>query len=339
MSWVATAVIGSAVIGAYSAKKAAEATRDGQQYAADRQMEGFDFYKPYLEPVLERGEEALDNQLVAGNYSGQTYATMNNAELGGLNYGLNQARSLEQTPEQFMAATNGFVGNTGDLYNQSRDLDVNGNYAASALNNAVSYGMDSPQAMGMVDSIMRDDTRRVFEGELPQLERQASMSGNANSSRGAVADAIARRGYYDRQADVRTDVASQLRDQYLGQFNTDFGNSNNLNSQMGNIYNNSYKMIPQLAEMQINAGNQMQQEQQNQLNDARMRFESERDFQLNKLNEYNSGILNKAVRNTPANPVMVTADSNAAGAGGAMAGAGFGLDMYQTIDKIKNPKG
>lgn len=330
MSWVATAVIGSAVISGYGASKAADAQREGQQYAADRQMEGFEFYKPYLEPVLDRGEEALAEQLGAGSYSGRTYATMNNAKLGGLNYGLNQARSLEQAPGQFMAATDGFVGNTGDLYNQSRDLDFNGNYASSALNNAVSYGMDSPQAMGMVNSIMRDDTRRVFEGELPQLDRQASMSGNANSSRGAVADAIARRGYYDRQADVRTDVASQLRDQYLGQFNTDFGNSSDLNTQMGNIYNNSYKMIPQLAEMQVNAGNQMQQERQNRLNDARFRFERERDFELNKLNEYNSGILNKAVRNSPTNPVMVTADANAAAIGGLMSGAGFGLDLYKT---------
>jgi len=333
MGWVATAVIGSAVVGGYSAKKAAKATRDGQQYAADRQMEGFDFYKPYLEPVLDRGEEALGYQLDAGNYSGQTYATMNNAELGGLNYGLNQARNLEQAPAQFMAASDGFAGNTGDLYNQSRDLNVDGNYNASVLNNANAYGMESPQAQAMVNNIMRDESRRLFEGELPTLDRQAAMSGNTNASKNAVANAIAQRGYFDRQADVRADVSNKLSNQYMGQYNTDFGSSVDLNSQMGNIYNNSYKMIPQLADMQIGYGNQMQVEQQNILNDARYRFESERDYELNKLNEYNSGILNKAVRNSPTDPVMVTADPNAAAAGGVLAGAGIGLDMYKTATK------
>ena len=99
MSWVATAVVGSALIGSYSSRKAAKETRRGQQYAADRQAEGFDFYKPYLEDVIDQGETFLDDQLAKGAYQGQTYAGMDGMTRDGLNYAATQAEQLSGVPE------------------------------------------------------------------------------------------------------------------------------------------------------------------------------------------------------------------------------------------------
>lgn len=339
MSWVATAVIGSAVVGAYSSKKAAKEQRKAQEYAADKQSEAFDFYKPYVRDVINKGRGALNRQLATGHigdYSDRaTYARMNDMTTGGLNYANDQAVALADTPANLMGISGGFANNYSDLYNRAADLDSDGNYRGSILSDAVAYGSSSPQAQAMVDRLMRDDTRQLNEETLPTLARQASMGRNTNSSRAEVGAAIAKRAYDDRRADTQADVADMLTGRYLGQANTDFGNAMNINSQLGNVYNNAYQMIPQLSNMRTSAGNAFQAEQQAILNDERMRFEGRRDYDMDKLNAFNAGILNQAVRQSPQNPVMVTASPSAAGIGGAMAGAGFGLDTYKTIQSLK----
>jgi hypothetical protein len=335
MSWAVTAVVGSAVIGSYGAKKAAKEQRKAQQYAADKQSEGFDFYKPYLEDVIDRGQGALDSQIATGAFTSPTYARMNPLTTGGLNYANDQAVALANTPANFMGVSGGFADNFGNLYNRAADLGSDGIYGASVLNDAVGYGSNSPQAQAMVDSIMRDDTRRLNEQTLPTLARDAAISGNTNSSKNAVAAAIAQRGYDDRRADVGVDVADRLTGRYIDQRNTDFANAADVNTQLGNVYNNAYKMIPQLAAMRTGAGNALQAEQQAIMNDQRRRFEEQRDYEMNTLNAFNAGILNQAVRNSPQNPVMVSASPNAAAIGGAMSGAGFGLDMYKSIKSLK----
>ena len=331
--WTAAAVVTSAVVGSRAAKKAAQQTAAAQRDAAAMQAEGFNFYKPYLQDVIDSGETYLQDQLETGAYTGQTYANMNPLSAGGLNYGATQAQQLAGVPSNFMDTSGGFANNFSNLYNRAADINADGNYAGTVLNQASAYGNQSPQAQAMVDNIMRDETRRLYEGQIPQINRQASATGNANASKAAVAEAIARRGYEDRRADVSADVADKLTGRYLTQANTDFTNANAANLQLGNVYNNAYKMIPQLAQLQTAAGDRFQQNEQAVLNDARMRFEMQRDYQMDKLNEFNSGVLNQAVRNSPQNPLQVTASPSAASLGGAMAGAGFGLDMYKEFKK------
>ena len=335
MSWIAAAVIGSSIVGGYASNKAAKQTRKGQQYAADRQMEGFEFYKPYLEDVIDQGQDALADQLSQGAYQGQTYAGMDNLTRGGLNYAATSADQLSGVPLNLLGATGGFVNNYGDLYNRAADFGSDGTYNASALGQATAYGTESPQAQAMVDNIMRDETRRLFEGTLPRLEQQAVATGNTNSSKAAVADAIARRGYRDRRADVAADVADKLSGRFLNQYNADMRAATGLTDAQGNVFNNAFAMIPQISQLQTSAGDRFQRDRQAALDDARMRFELDRDYRMDKLNEFNAGILNQAVRNSPQNPVQVTTDPNAAGIGGAMAGAGFGLEMYKTIKDLK----
>jgi len=333
--WTAAAVVTSAVVGSRAASKAAKSQAAAQQNAADTQAESFRFYQPYLEDVIDQGTAALDDQLTMGYYQGQTRAGMTDPTRQGLQYGFNQAQGLGSVPNNLMAASGGFANNYSNLYNRAADLNSDGNYAATALNQATAYGMESPQAQAMVDNIMRDETRRLYEGQLPTLDRQASRSGNANSSAAAVAKAVAERGYFDRRADVQADVADKLTGRFLNQRNADIQAAANINDSMGNTYNNAFKMIPALADMQVSAGDRMQAERQGVLDDARARFEGQRDFRMDMLNAYNSGILNQAVRQSPQNPIQVTASPSAAGFGGAMQGVGFGLEALKTYKDYK----
>jgi hypothetical protein len=61
---------------------------------------------------------------------------------------------------------------------------------------------DNPFISGMVDAATRDAQRATYEGILPQNARNAALSGNANSSKRFISDAIAQRGLADRTADV-----------------------------------------------------------------------------------------------------------------------------------------
>lgn len=84
----------------------------------------------------------------------------------------------------------------------------------------------NPYMDSMVDAAMRDANRQVYEGQLPQNQRNRAMSGNTNSSKGAIADAVLERGLQDRAADVgaalRGSAYSQGLDlaQNQNQFNT-----------------------------------------------------------------------------------------------------------------------
>jgi hypothetical protein len=337
MGWpLAAAVIGSSLLGGYSANKAAKQQAQAQRDAANIQAEAFRFYQPYIEDTINRGTDALDAQLETGAYTGVTRAGMDPNTTAGLNYGITQAQRLAGVPQSFMDATSGFVGNYNDLYRRANDLNADGTYANSVLNNAVAYGTQSPQARAMVDSIMRDETNRLYEGTLPTLNRQASATNNANSSRAAVAEAVARRGYEDRRADVAANVADRLTGRYVDQYNRGFNQAVGLNSQLGNVYNNAFKMIPAIGNMQVTAGDRFQQDAQGILDDNRMRFEDQRDFNMNAISGYNQGILGQAVRQSPQNPTMVTASPEAAAAGGFMTGAGFGLDVYDAFNS-RNP--
>jgi hypothetical protein len=78
---------------------------------------------------------------------------------------------------------------------------------------------DNPFISGMVDAATRDASRATYEGQLPANARAAALSGNANSSKRFIGDAIAERGLQDRRADVsatlRGDAYNQGADRSL----------------------------------------------------------------------------------------------------------------------------
>jgi len=71
MSWVATAIIGSAVVGAYGAKKAGEAQVESGKGAIDEQRRQYDQTRTDYAPFRETGVNALADieKLRGGDYS------------------------------------------------------------------------------------------------------------------------------------------------------------------------------------------------------------------------------------------------------------------------------
>jgi hypothetical protein len=100
---------------------------------------------------------------------------------------------------------------------------------ASTMGTIADAGLyaDNPFISGMVDAATRDASRATYEGQLPANARAAALSGNANSSKRFIGDAIAERGLQDRRADVsaqlRGDAYNQGADRSLqmNQFNDD----------------------------------------------------------------------------------------------------------------------
>ena len=132
-----------------------------------------------------------------------------------------------------------------------------------------------------------------------------------NASRAGVADAIARRDFDDRAADVRTGLQNQLIDRSLQQQARQFsdrGDALNAASQANQGIMGAYGMgmnaAGEGANFGMNAGNFLQQQEQRRLDDMRNRFERDRDFEFDMRERYAGGILSRAPNTT--NQVEVT---------------------------------
>jgi hypothetical protein len=67
---------------------------------------------------------------------------------------------------------------------------------------------NDPSIQGVIDASNRDTARNLFEGQIPEINRNASATGNINSSRAGAAEAIATRGANDRMADTSAAIRS-----------------------------------------------------------------------------------------------------------------------------------
>ena len=82
-----------------------------------------------------------------------------------------------------------------------------GDTTGSNIEQAMRYAND-PNLQGIINAANRDTARDLFEGQIPEINRNASATGNINSSRAGVAEAIATRGANDRMADTSAAIRS-----------------------------------------------------------------------------------------------------------------------------------
>ena len=257
-------VIG-AIAGGLLANQQARADRRAIQEANDAKMAGFRLYEPYLRSNLEGAQGALDDVLAQGAYTGQTLAGPNQGQLATAEQGLINAGLQGQYGSQLMNTGLGFGNNAANLYNTAlNDAGQVGNYqgvfnrnigdqrgvagrlgniatrfgdVANSIGSTDRMGVANDYAMnnagGIVDSILRDDQRGLDQARLGN-RMAASATGNTNSSKAAVADAILQRGFQDRRADVMSNVQNQLRNQSLNEQSNQF---NQLNTALGNTQN------------------------------------------------------------------------------------------------------
>lgn len=300
-----------------------------QAAAMDRQneamMAGFNQYKPYVDANLKGSEGALNSVLNTGAYTGQTYAGPNAFQTGTANSMGNIGGTMINDGTAMMGATNQFGNNANSLYSQFQGLS---NAAQQdRLANATAYAANNSDSL--VRTAMRDDYRNLMENTLTNNNLTASGTGNMNSSRAGVADAIAQRAYQDRQADVTAQIQNDLIDRSLAQQAQQFSDQSsalnsagNANNQVISAYNTGLNTLGEGANFGMNAGNTLQGFDQAALDDQRRRFEDARDFEMNQRIQYQQGILGNApnqIQGYKAN----TVDPFQSAIGGAMQGFGF----------------
>ena len=315
MAFIAAAVIGGVIGGAGSylgGKQAANAQRD----AANMQSESFRFSKPYIERSYNAAETAYNDSLAGGAYTGKTLADPNAMQIAGNNYIGNMGAAGAEGAYNLTQSGQGFGQNFNDLYNASQD---------DRIKTAQDYALNN--SGGLVDAAMRNDTRNLQENTLTGINQNASGTGNINSSRAGVQDAIANRAYDDRRADVTSTINQNLMGQSLDQQNQQFKDRMMANEGMSSAYRQGINSMGTMGDFMTGAGANLRGFTQGRYNDDRARFEDSRDFALNQGIKYQQGILGQADYNSPQNPVQVTASPGAAAFGGAMQGAGIGMQM------------
>lgn len=325
-----TAQIGASVIGGVMGKKGADAQAAAQDRATAAQMAGFNQYKPYVDANLSGASGALDGVLATGAYTGPTYAGPNAFQTGTATNMGNIGGNLQNFGYGMMGNTSGFGNNANALFNQYQGM------ANSAQADRLGTAMDYARANAnpLVDAAMRDDRRNLQENTLTGIDLAASGSGNMNSSRAGVAEAVANRAFDDRQADVALDVQDRLIDRSLAQQARQFSDRGNAlqgagmaNEGIQNAYTQGLNTLGQGANFGMNAGNSLQGYDQARMDDARANFERQRDFEMQQRQGYQSGILGKAPNSSQsvqANKV----DPFQATMGGAMSGFGFAQQYF-----------
>lgn len=175
------------------------------------------FQRPYLDQSFGAAQDAFNRQKGSSYYQGNTYAGMSTdakAALDGLRSfatgtGMNTATSLSNIGTN-LAGNATRAGEYIDRYAQMAGQDPQEANLAAAARYA-----DNPYIQGQIDANARDVARNLREDILPNIDRNASATGNLNSSRAGIASGIAQRGAADRIADISASIRGDAWSQGL----------------------------------------------------------------------------------------------------------------------------
>lgn len=202
----------------------------------------FEIARPILDFAsgqgLKFGQDAID----AGVYKGPTFAGFTNfqnqAQTGAGNYANNAANNANTINN---LAMNNLV-NSGDFakgFNQMYQM-TQSPFGAFDMGNKLA---NSDMANNLVNASTRDIARNLYENALPSANRSYAQTGNMNSNRAGMQDALLMRGAQDRAADVSSQIRNQLFNQGVNQYNTNFNQGMNSLGAMSNAFNNSIANI------------------------------------------------------------------------------------------------
>lgn len=308
--------IAGAAIGGLLSRDAAKRQSAATDRATQASLMGYTDAQPYIQDMYNRGQSAYHNSLNAGAYTGPTFAGMNDAQRAALTNLSNSGQRQFNEAYGNQMATNTYGQNAADIYNTASTTPFGAAREYAAANTP-----------GLVNAALRDSRRGLLEQALPGINQGASATMNTNSSRAGVAEALARRAYEDRAADVSADINQSLQNQYINQFNTGLNNRLSANSAMASAYNNAVGFGERAAGNQLRAGTAYQTDDQARMDDQRARFTDQRDFALNQTNKFASGVLGRAPMSPPTvKPNLV--DPTSATMFGAMQGFGA-VDWYK----------
>ena len=173
-------------------------------------------------------------------YTGPFYSGMTGDQTSGMDMVRNFANGQAGAINGNLANTAQAASQWGQNYGQNAN-DIYSRYSVdptqTIAQNAGAF-INNDVLNGQIDAANRDVTRALTEGYMPQSARSANMSGNANSSRHFVDDAIATRGAQDRMADTAAQIRGNAYNTALGQASSNYFNGANAalagNAQVGN---------------------------------------------------------------------------------------------------------
>lgn len=290
--------IAGALIGGVMGNRSAKHQAAAMDRANAARITGFNQYKPNVDANLTGGQDALRGVLDAGYYGGPTYAGPNAfstdtaTAMGGAGGAMiNRGAGMMDRFAGFGDNSQGIYGQYNAMANDARNTDRMAVARDYALNNS----------QPLIDAAMRDDRRNLQENVLPSINQGASASGNTASSRAGTAEAIANRGYDDRRADVTAGINDAFTARSLGQQNTQFNQqgsalqgAGSANNAIRSAYSEGLNTMGEGANFGMNAGNVLQGYDQAAMDDARARYEGNRDFALNQRKDYMATMLGRA---------------------------------------------
>lgn len=302
----------------------------------------WDVQQPYLQYGFEQGKTAAGNALANPVYQGDRVAgmnpfTANTANLAG-NYAANNfgtLGNLNNISMDLLSTGSAFGGNAANLFNKYSVDPTN-----TIISNAGLYA-NNPYVDGIIDAGARDVTRNLYENQLPTLAKAAAGSGNTNSTRAGVENAIAMRGAGDRLADMSNTIRGQFFGKGLdlsqNQYNQNLANSLNANRQLSDAFSSGFRglvdtqnMASGLTQMGVNAGNTFQAQDQRGLDAEMAKFAESRGVPLDILKQY-MGIVGGNYGGTRSETAPTTGGGILGGIQGALGGALGGLGVARTL--------
>lgn len=294
--------------------------------------------QPFITNGLGAAGVALQNALANPVYQGNRVASLTPAQTQAMGYandyvntGFSNAYNAQRVGSELMGTGAQFGNNAANLFNQY-SVDP----TQTIIGNAGQYA-NNPYIDGMIDASARDVTRNLYENQLPTLAKAAAGSGNTNSTRAGVENAIAMRGAGDRLADMSNTIRGQFfgkgLDMSQNQYNQNLTNSLNVNNQLSNAYtqglggmNTGMNLATNAFGLGMNAGNVEQRQNQREIDSEMAKFAEERGVPLDILKQYMS-IVGQNFGGTQTSTTPSSGGGLMGGIQGALGGAlgGYGL--------------
>lgn len=315
-------IIGS-IIGGMMANSAARRQAAAIDRANEQNNQYLNAVMPYIEDNISTVSSDLEALRAAGPYTGDYYADPNSMQTDANAALYNLGTGQLGTGSALADETRGFTSNANDLYSRFANLSDRPDVMAGATE----YAQNNMSPI--VDALMRDSKRTLTEQTLPGINIAASGSGNVNSSRAGVADAIATRDYEDRLMDTKTDVFNQLRNDAIAQRNTEFNqavnalsNAGGVNNTLGNAFFRGNDLAAAGVTSALGAGNNQNTWDQGRMNADRANYDYINNYNYNLGKDYGSFLAggSPGSGNYQAN----TVSPGAATFGGMMSGFGMG---------------
>lgn len=299
----------------------------------------WDAQQPFLKYGFEQSRQAAEQALQNPVYQGERVAGLTPEQLALINQGTQfaqgqfaPAQALQQYGLGTLGATSGFGQNAADIYGSVAGVDP----TQQILANAAQYA-DNPYTQGIIDAASRDVTRNLLENQLPSLALGATGTGNINSTRAGVQQAIAERGAAERLADISSNIRGQFfqtgLSQAQNQYNQNLQNQLAANQALQSAFGAGVSGLG--AGQQLGAGGfqlgataaaMPQAQQQAELNAQMQQFAEERGVPLDILRQY-MGIVGGDYGGTSTGTTPSTGGGFMGALQGAMGGALGGLGL------------